>query len=102
MYKRVISELAHQDLQNILAYICNQLGAPQAAKDFADAINECYKKLSRNPLMFPKCHDENLAKKGFRRALIKKYVLVYKVNEAKKLITIYRLFYGAEDYPNKM
>ena len=43
-----------------------------------------------------------LAQKGYRKVLIKNYVLVFKVNEAKKVVTIYRLFYGAEDYPNKM
>ena len=102
MYKRVVTEHAHKDLRNIIAYIKNQLCAPQAAKDFTDAVHNCYTRLSRNPLMFSLCNDEPLAKKGYRKALIKNYVLIFRVNEENKVVTIYRLFYGAEDYPHKI
>lgn len=102
MYKRIATEYAHKDLHNIFTYIKNQLCAPQAATDFADAVQKCYARLSRNPLIYSLCNDEMLAQKGYRKVLIKNYVLVFKVNEAKKVVTIYRLFYGAEDYPNKM
>ncbi len=102
MYKRIVTEHAHKDLHNIFTYIKNQLGAPKAAKDFADSVHKCYARLSRNPLIYSLCNDELLAKKGYRKVLIKNYVLMFKVNEAEKVVTVYRLFYGAEDYPNKM
>ncbi len=102
MYKRVVTEHAHKDLHNVLTYISHQLCAPQAAADFTDAVQKCYARLSRNPLIYSLCNDEQLAKKGYRKVLIKKYVLIFKVNEAKKVVTIYRLFHGAEDYTHKM
>ena len=102
MYKRVVSELAHDDLRSIISYIKDTLYAPDAAANFADEVQQCYTRLSRNPLMYALCNDERLAKEGYRKALIKSYVLVFKVDEAKKLVNIYRFFYGAEDYPSKI
>jgi len=102
MYRRVVSELAHEDLRKIITYIKDTLRAPEAAARFADEVQKCYSRLSATPLMYAYCNDERLAKEGYRKALIKNYVLVFKVNESKKIVNIYRFFYGAEDYPDKI
>lgn len=101
-YKRIVSELAHEDIRNIIAYMKDVLCAPEAAADFADEVQQCYTRLKSNPFMYAMCKDERLAKEGYRKALIKNYVLVFKVNEEQKVVNIYRFFYGAEDYPNKI
>lgn len=49
-------------------------------------------------MMYAKCQDQRLEKEGYRKALIKNYVLVYKIDEASKTISILRFFYGAQDY----
>ena len=48
--------------------------------------------------MYEKCKDKRLEKEGYRRAVIKSYVLVYKIDEAFKKVTVIRFFYGAQDY----
>lgn len=48
--------------------------------------------------MYERCYDIRLEKEGYRKATIKNYVLVYKINEAAKAVIIYRFFYGAQDY----
>lgn len=45
-----------------------------------------------------KSRDERLAADGYHKAIIGSYVMLYKVNEAAKIATIYRLFYGPQDY----
>jgi len=50
------------------------------------------------PLMYERCHDAFLEKEGFRKATVKNYMLVYKVDEAAKVVIIHRFFYGAQDY----
>ncbi len=102
MYKRDVTDLAYEDLRNIIVYIKNTLSAPKAASDFADGVQKCYRQLTKNPLIYSLCHDERLAKQGYRKVSIKNYILVFKADEAKKIVTIYRFFYGAEDYPNKI
>ncbi|WHH59694.1 type II toxin-antitoxin system RelE/ParE family toxin [Petroclostridium sp. X23] len=81
MYKLIISEFAHQDLDKIVSYIAVQLANPIAAGDFLDEVDKCYGHLKSNPMTYAKCQDKRLEKEGYRKALIKNYVLVYKINE---------------------
>lgn len=39
-----------------------------------------------------------LASQGFRRAVIKHYVLIYAIDERKKAVLIHRFFYGSQEY----
>ena len=39
-----------------------------------------------------------LAREGYRKAVIKKYLLMFKVDEDTKTVVVYRVFYGAMDY----
>lgn len=98
MYKLIITELAHQDLDNIVSYIAVQLANPTAASDFLDEVDRCYGYLKSNPMMYSKCGDSRLAKDGYRKAVIKNYILVYKVDKISKTVVVLRFFYGAKDY----
>ena len=98
MYKLIVAELAHRDLDNIVSYIAIQLATPIAATNFLDEVEKCYSNLKSNPLMYERCHDVRLEKEGYRKATIKNNVLVYKVDEAAKAVIIHRVFYGAQDY----
>ncbi len=98
MYSLVVSELAHRDLDNIVSYIAVQLANPMAATNFLDEVEKCYGCLKSNPLMYERCHDGFLEKEGYRKATIKSYMLVYKVEEAARAVIIHRFFYGAQDY----
>ena len=98
MYKLLITELAHQDLDSIVSYIAVQLANPKAAGDFLDEVTACYGFLKGNPMMYERCQDRRLGQEGYRKAVIKNYVLVYKINEESKIVSIMRFFYGAQDY----
>lgn len=98
MYKLLVTELAHQDLDNIVSYIAIQLSNPKAAGDFLDEVTTCYSFLKNNPMMYERCQDRRLEKEGYRKAVIKNYVLVYKVNENSRTVSIMRFFYSAQDY----
>ena len=98
MYKLVITELAHQDLDRIVSYIVVQLSNSKAAGDFLDEVTACYGFLKSTPMMYERCQDRRLGQEGYRKAVIKNYVLVYKINEESKIVSIMRFFYGAQDY----
>ena len=98
MYKLVITELAHQDLDRIVSYIVVQLSNSKAAGDFLDEVTACYGFLKSTPMMYERCQDRRLGEEGYRKAVIKKYVLVYKISEESKTVSIMRFFYGAQDY----
>ncbi len=97
-YKVLETELAQQDLDNILSYIALSLANPTAASAFADAVEDCYGCLEKMPLMFERCRDPRLSALGYRKAVINHYVCVYKVDESAETVMIMRFFYGRQDY----
>lgn len=100
MYKLIVTELAHQDLDKIVSYIAVELVNPIAATNFLDEVDKCYGFLKSNPWMYGKCQNKHLEKEGYRRAPIKNYLLIYKIDEEFKTASILRFFYGAQDYIN--
>lgn len=98
MYKLIVSELAHQDLDHIISYIAINLVNPIAATNFLDEIEKCYARLKDNPFLYGKCYDLRLEMKEYRKAIIKHYVLIYRVDEPEKTVKVLRFFYGAQDY----
>jgi len=93
-----VSDHAEQDLDRIIAYIAETLSAPKAATDFADAVFDCYDHLEKNPYMYEECRNLRLQKEGYRRAVIKNYILIYTINEEAKMVVVHRFFYGRQDY----
>lgn len=98
MYKLFVTELVHRDLDKIISYIALQLANPIAAGDFLDEVDKCYGYLKDSPMMYAKCQDKHLKMEGYRKVVIKKYVLVYKINEESKTVNVLRFFHGAQDY----
>ena len=97
-YKIVETSSAVKDMERIVTYIAQSLENPQAATAFLDAVEQCYRYLETTPEMYERCHDPQLRLMGYRKAVIKHYILIYKINESQKTVYILRLFYGKQDY----
>ena len=97
-YELKITKLAEDDLDGIVSYIVNQLYNPQAASDLADEIARCYEVLRTSPLIYPLCQDRRLEREGYHRAIVKNFLVLFRVDEAEKRVTVYRVIYGARDY----
>ena len=97
MYRVDISDRADYELDRILSYIAEDLAAPQAAASFVDEVYECYDRLEENPYIYEACRDPRLNKEGYRRAVIKNYVMLYKIYD-HELIIVHHFFYGGQDY----
>lgn len=97
-YEIIKTELAEQDLDSILGYMIHSLANPSAAASFADEVEACYSDLEKMPLMYELCHDPRLRALEYHKAVIKNYIMVYKVDEAAKTVHILRFFYGRRDY----
>ena len=101
-YKLIETRLASQDLDNILEYMAVRLQNPAAASAFADAVEQCYDLLEHTPLMYEDCRNLRLRAKGYRKAVIRNYVLIYKVDEKNQTVLLLRFFYGKQDYAAKL
>ena len=97
-YRIVKTDAFERDLDGVIAYIVLSLENRTAAASLLDDIEKCYGDLERMPLMYEACRDPNLNALGYRKAGIRNYVMVYKVDEAAKQVMILRLFHGKQDY----
>lgn len=100
MYRLIITELANQDLDEIISYILHELSNEIAVGSFLDEVEKCYDFLKSNPRIYGACANMRLGLEGYRRAPIKNYLLVYKTDEESKTVSVLRFFYGAQDYLN--
>ena len=100
MYNLDVTDKGERDLDKIIAYIVEDLDAPQAAASFVDEVYECYDRLEDNPYIYEECRDPRLQKEGYRRAVIKSYIMLYKIHEDDNMVIVHRFFYGRQDYVN--
>lgn len=88
-YKLVETALAQADLDAILSYLALSLENPTAATAFANEVEKCYTALEQMPYLYEQCRDPRLSSKGYRKAVIKHYLLIYRVDEAQRLFTCF-------------
>lgn len=97
-YKVIVTNDAHDDVDEALDYIANRLQNTIAAKNLLDKIEEAYTELAFNPYMYAECSNESLQGKGYRKVLVKNYIIIYRVDDTEKAAYVLRMFYGRRDY----
>lgn len=98
MYKLQITSLYHKELEEILSYMTEHLKNPGAATRLLDEIASCYADLKKSPKMYAHCNDQRLSKMGYRKVVIKHYILIYRVDDVGNIVHILHIFYGKIDY----
>ena len=97
-YKLLVSEDAHNDIRDIMGYMVRELKSSQAAEGFLFDVEESYRRVLDNPLVYSLCTDIRLERLGYRKIVIKNYLILYRVDEDKQIVYIVRIVYGARDY----
>ena len=97
-YKVIETSQAEQDLDNIVSFIVNILENPSAAAALLDDVEKYYSSLEDMPMLFEACRSPYLRALCCRKAGIRNYIMIYKVNEPKKEVIILRFFHGRQDY----
>ena len=97
-YKLIVSIDAHNDVEEIAAYIAYEIKNAQAASRFLDNVENSYRQIADNPFMYALCEDTRLHNMGYRKVVIKNYLVIYRVDEANKTAYVTRVIYVARDY----
>ena len=97
-YKLIVTEAAHQDMDDALGYIAGRLSNLPAARKLLAEVEKCYEQLRKYPFLYEACHDLRLQQLGYRKVVIGNYVLVYHPIEDAETVYILRFFYGGRDY----
>ena len=96
-YKSIITKAFEKDLEETLEYISDRLYNPTAAQRLLKNISEKISGIEENPLLYPLYHEDQLAKKGYRFAVVAKYLLFYRVDKDEKVIYFSRFLYSARN-----
>jgi len=100
MFELKFSETANNDIVSSLKYIKKVLEAPKAAENHYKELKETYKKLKENPYRRPLVRNKFLASKGIRFIMVKKYMLIYIIDESNNTVLLYRFIHGRRDWIN--
>lgn len=93
-YNILITELAENDIDEILEYISINLSNPEAAKKLWNNIKEGIKRISMFPYAMPTYKGKYINdEKEYRRLDIHNFAIIYKIIEDIKEIRIMTAFY---------
>lgn len=98
VYKLIVSIEAHKDIDDIVHYIAVELVNPAAAAGFLDDVEKSYHDVVNNPHMYSLCSDDRLSRDGYRKIVIKNYLILYRIDDEAQAIFIVRILYSGRNY----
>ncbi|MGI5986233.1 MAG: type II toxin-antitoxin system RelE/ParE family toxin [Oscillospiraceae bacterium] len=97
-YRVDISEPAENDLKDIIRYIASQLSAPESALNMMELLEEAMLSLSDMPQRYPLVSDERLSQMGYRKLIVKKYIVFFSIDEKNKVVDVERILFGRRNW----
>lgn len=97
-YNVILLNAAEEDYQAILRYFEKQFDSQQAIRSFVKEFSEVLLRLTKTPAIYGYSRDEGLRQRGYRKFLIGRYVALFKIDEQKNTVEIYRIFHGTQNY----
>lgn len=97
-YKIEITIDAKMDIRASVDHIKNVLMSPTAADTLLQEMKKLFSALQAMPTIYALCNNELLRAQAYRKALVKNYLVFYKVDENKKMITVLRVLHQSRNY----
>ncbi len=97
-YTYALMPSAVHDLEHIMDYLSNELCAKESAIALLDEIQSSIVKACRFPMAASAVNDALLRQKGYRKIVVKNYIVFYLVDDAKHQLDVMRVLYFAQDY----
>lgn len=97
MYKVEYLPIALRDMVEIAEYIRFQLDNPEAAERLSEKIVAAGDRLAEFPYSYPVYIPIRPLRQEYRKLPVQNYILFYRVEEEKKLVTIARAVHTKMD-----
>ncbi len=97
-YKIEVSEAAEHDLRDIMRYISAQLSAPITAMGLIEILEGAMYGLANMPKGYPLVSDERLAFLGYRKLVVKNYIIFFTIEEKESTVNIERILYAKRQW----
>ena len=97
MYEVIESSQVEYQMLVLRDYASERYGSKRMEKlekEFAD----CYQRFCTNPYFYQQCFQPKLEAKGYRRAVVQDFIIVYHVDEDRKTVTVAGAFHGRQNY----
>jgi len=98
MYTYQLTPSAIRDLQEIADYIAHQLYAPDSAVSLLSEIEKAVSAACEFPLSLPLINDSLLRLKGYRKIIVKNYIVFVLPDQHSEILNVMRVMYYARDY----
>ena len=99
-YRLIYSDLIKKDIDAVFDYIVNEYKTQIVADSLIDSIIKKVEQISESPYVWSLLEDPNLASKGYRTCMVKKYKLFYVINEDCKNVLLIRFLHSSRDWLN--
>ncbi len=99
-YKIVRTDKADEQLREIIFYIADDSGNVDIALNYLDTIEMAINRLVEFPLSGSNPKYSILRKQGYKVLIVERHLVFYKVNESEKIVTIYAVVDGRQEYKN--
>ena len=100
VYKVELTDIAHEDIEDIVSYIAKDLQEPAIARRIHAKIVSELKKLSAMPERHALAIDTHLHSLDVRPFYIDNYIAPYIILEEKNTVLILRVLYARRDWKN--
>ena len=97
-YKIKFTLEAEKDIENICHYVSENLNTPTAAMNIIEEIESKVMNLTHMPFSCSVVEDEFLRVRGYRKLIVRNFLVLYIVFEDESLINIMRVVYGSSNY----
>ena len=98
MYKLEVLPVAKEDMVEIVRYISKDLKNPAAANKLSDALFAAMEAETEFPYAYPAYVPIRPLRFEYRKRMVKNYLMLYRVDEQKKTVTVSRVIYAKRDY----
>jgi len=100
MYDIMRTDIADEDLRNIIYYIAEDSKSIEIALDYLDKIEMGIKNLSQLPYIGVVPKFKTLRMQHYRVLIVENHLIFYKINESSKSIIVYRILSSKQKYIN--
>ena len=99
-YKIIRTDKADEQLREIIFYIADDSGSVDIALNYLKKIESAINRLEDFPLSGSIPRYSILRKQGYRVLIVERHLIFYKVNYNEKIVIIYAIVDGRQEYKN--
>lgn len=97
-YSVKLMSRAVRDLDGIYDYIAGNLLEPETASKLIDRMEQRIYSLEQMPYHCPERKQGIYANRGYRQLMIENYTVIYRVDEANKMVIVVTVHYSPSNF----